>query len=85
MAYRIEFSRRANREFGKLPSQILSRIRPRIESLSLNPRPKDSKKLAGSENVWRIRVGDYRVVYEVYDRILFILVVRVAHRRDVYR
>ena len=85
MAYTVEFSRAADREFRKLPAQIQSRLRARIESLSLNPRPVDSKKLAGSENAWRIRVGEYRVVYEVHDRILYVLVVRVAHRREVYR
>jgi mRNA interferase RelE/StbE len=85
MAYTIEFSRSADREFRKLPLQIQSRLRPRIESLSLNPRPTDAKKLAGKEYAWRIRVGDYRVVYEVHDRILYVLLVRVAHRREVYR
>ena len=85
MAYTVEFSRGADREFRKLSRQVQLRLRPRIESLSLNPRPAGSKKLAGSQNDWRIRIGDYRVVYEIHDRILFILVLRVAHRREVYR
>jgi mRNA interferase RelE/StbE len=85
MAYQIAFSRRANRELSELPTQIRLRLRPRIEALSLNPRPVGSKKLAGREDLWRVRVGDYRVVYEVHDRILYVLIVRLAHRRDVYR
>lgn len=85
MAYTVEFSRAADREFRKLPLQVQLRLRPRIDSLSRNPRPPDSKKLAGSQTAWRIRVGNYRVVYEIHDQILFILVVRVAHRREVYR
>jgi mRNA interferase RelE/StbE len=85
MAYTIEFSRSADREFRKLPLQIQHRLRPHIDALANDPRPAGAKKLKAREQLWRIRAGDYRVVYEVRDRILVVLVVRVAHRRDVYR
>jgi len=60
-------------------------LRPRIDALADGPRPAGAKKLKGGGELWRIRVGDYRIVYAVRDRILLVLVVRVAHRREVYR
>jgi len=85
MPYAVEFSPSASREFRKLAREIQRRLRPRIDSLADDPRPPGSKKLKGGDELWRIRVSDYRVVYEVKDKILVILVVRVAHRREVYR
>jgi mRNA interferase RelE/StbE len=63
----------------------LRRIGARIDTLALAPRPAGAKQLAGPERFYRIRVGDYRVVYQVLDKILKVLVVRVGHRREVYR
>lgn len=85
MAYAVEFSPGALREFRKLAREIQLRLRPRIDVLATDPRPADAKKLKGSEELWRIRSGVYRIVYEVRDRTLVVLVVRVAHRREVYR
>jgi len=85
MAYTIEFAPSAEREFRKLAREVQLRVRPRIDSLAYEPRPAGAKKLRGQEDLWRIRAGDYRIVYEVRDRILVVLVVRVAHRREVYR
>ena len=85
MAYAIEFSPGAEREFRKLAREIQLSLRPRIEALANQPRPTGAKKLKGRDGLWRIRVGDYRIIYEVRDRILVVLVVRVAHRREVYR
>ena len=85
MKYTVEFSRPATREFRKLPLQIQHRLELRIEKLSREPRPRDSKKMAGSQDRYRVREGDFRIIYEVQDRILLIIVVRVGHRRDVYR
>jgi len=85
MAYAIEFAPSAKRELKKLPREAQLKLNQRIESLSIEPRPRGSKKLKGATELWRIRVGDYRVVYEVRDKILVVLVVRVAHRREVYR
>jgi mRNA interferase RelE/StbE len=85
MAYRVEFSPGAERDFRKLAREIQLRLRPRIDALAGNPRPVGAKKLKGGDELWRIRVEDYRIVYEVRDRILVVLVVRVAHRREAYR
>ncbi len=85
MAYRVEFSPAAEREFRKLGREIQLRLRPRIDALADDPRPAGAKKLKGRGELWRIRVGDYRIVYEVRNQILVVLVVRVAHRREVYR
>ena len=85
MAYAVEFSPSAAREFRKLAPEVQRRLSPHIDSLAQDPRRSGAKKLMGREDLWRIRVGDYRIVYEVRDRTLVVLVVRVAHRRDVYR
>ena len=85
MAYAIEFVPSARRELRKLPREVQLKLNQRIDSLSLDPRPRGSKKLKGSDELWRVRVSDYRVVYEIRDKVLLVLVVRVAHRREVYR
>ena len=61
------------------------RIGRAIDALEINPRPPGCIKLTGVENVWRVRVGDYRILYEVFDQRLSILVIRIANRRDAYR
>jgi len=85
MAYAIDFVPSAKRELQKLPREVQLKLNQRIDSLSLDPRPRGSRKLKGGDELWRIRMSDYRVVYEVQDKVLVVLVVRVAHRRDVYR
>lgn len=61
------------------------RIGRAIDALEINPRPPGCIKLTGEENVWRVRVGDYRILYEIFDQRLSILIVRIANRRDAYR
>jgi mRNA interferase RelE/StbE len=85
MPYTVEFSPGVTREFRRLAREIQLRLRPRIDALAGNPRPSGAKKLYGGIELWRIRVGDYRIVYEVRDKLLVVLVVRVAHRREAYR
>jgi mRNA interferase RelE/StbE len=85
MTYRIEFVRRAAKQFKALPTQEQQRLRSKIDALASEPRPTGVIKLAGEENLYRIRVGDYRIVYAIQDDQLLILVVKVSHRRDVYR
>lgn len=85
MLYQIEFSRQADRQFRSLPSQIKQRIKSRIDSLATTPRPHGSEKLSGIEQLYRIWVGDYRIVYAVEDDRLLVLVVKIGHRREVYR
>jgi len=85
LAYTIAFAPSAERDSRKLPRAVQSRLRPRIDGLAENPRPQGATKLKGTEDAWRVRVGDFRILYEIHDRALLVLVVRVAHRREVYR
>jgi mRNA interferase RelE/StbE len=83
--YAIEFVKSADRALQDLPDEIQRRIVRAVEALATDPRHRGSVKLSGEENLWRIRVGQYRVVYTIDDDKLVVLVVRVAHRKDVYR
>ena len=85
MAYTVEFAPVADRDFRRLAREIQLRLRPRIDALSDNPHPHGASKLKGTDELWRIRVGDYRIVYEIHHRVLLVLIVRVAHRREAYR
>jgi mRNA interferase RelE/StbE len=84
MAYQVIFKPRPKRELDKLPSPAAERIARAIDALSIEPRPRGCIKMAGPDGFWRIRVGDYRVVYQIHDNQLIILVVRIGHRREVY-
>ena len=83
--YKITFARSARKELEKLPPHIAERILDRVEDLSAVPRPAGSLKLKGESSLWRIRIGDYRVIYAINDlkRVLDISFIR--HRKDVYR
>ena len=83
--YRVAFASSAEKELKKLPAQLIARLVPRLENLASNPRPSSCKKLAGGDGEWRIRVGDYRVVYTIDDSELLVEVTRIRHRREVYR
>ena len=83
-SYRLEFSAGADRQFRNLPKDVQERLSPHLDALVRNPRPPGIKKLKG-QDVYRLRVGDYRVLYEVHDQRLLVLVVKIAHRREVYR
>ena len=85
LAYRVELSPRADRQFKKLNRAIQLRLAPKINSLAENPRPVGVKKLEAKNDFYRIRVGDYRIVYQINDEMLFVLVLTIAHRSDVYR
>lgn len=84
MIYRVVTSETAERQFNRLDRQIQERIRDHIESLAENPRPPGVKKLKGYREYWRIRVGDYRVIYTIQDDRLLVCVIRIGHRREVY-
>ena len=81
--YKIEIKRSAIKEIKKLPSMDLKKILAKISSLADNPRPKGCVKLSADEK-YRIRIGVYRILYEIKDKLLVITVVKVAHRKDVY-
>jgi mRNA interferase RelE/StbE len=83
--YRVFLERAAEKELKKLSVRTHDRVISAIEGLAKNPRPAGCRKLTGSDNDWRIRVGDYRVVYEIADTIRVVRVNRVRHRREVYR
>jgi mRNA interferase RelE/StbE len=83
--YRVFFKSSADRQLRKLSVAQQRRIVGEVEMLAGDPRPRSVVKLAGCENLWRIRIGNYRVVYEIHDDRLVVLVLRVAHRKDVYR
>jgi mRNA interferase RelE/StbE len=83
--YRIEFAPAATRQLGSLPRKQKVRIASKIDALSSDPRPPGCVKLRGSEDIYRIRVGDYRILYQVKDDILLVLVVKVAHRGEAYK
>ena len=83
--YRVFFKPSADRQLRKLLDALQRRIVAEVEMLVRNPRPKGVVKMAGCDNLWRIRIGDYRVVYEIHDDRLIVLVLRIAHRKDVYR
>ena len=82
--YSVELKPGATQELDRLSGKLLHRIVSRLESLASSPRPSGCKKLKGGENHWRIRVGDYRIVYTIDDRKRLVEVTRIRHRRDVY-
>lgn len=83
--YRVFLERGAERTLRRLAPKVHDRIITAIQGLANNPRPPGCRKLIGSENDWRIRVGDYRILYEIVDDILVVRVNRIGHRRDIYR
>jgi len=83
--YAITFARSARRELQALESGLAGRILQKIEALATHPRPRGSRKIQGAQDLWRIRIGEYRVIYKVADAQHLIDVVAVRHRRDAYR
>ncbi|KGN34158.1 addiction module toxin [Knoellia sinensis KCTC 19936] len=84
MTYGIEISRSAARQLAKLDPPVRRRIQAAVELLADEPRPPGAKKLVGGDGEWRVRTGDYRIVYEVHDDVLLVLVIALGHRRDIY-
>jgi mRNA interferase RelE/StbE len=83
--YRIEFAPVATRQFKKLPREVQVRITRRIDTLAERPRPDGVKKLEGEGSLYRLRVGDYRVIYTIEDKLLLVLVLTLGKRADIYR
>jgi mRNA interferase RelE/StbE len=84
-SYRVEITRSAAKDLQGIDRKWIPRIVAAIETLESDSRPAGCKKLVGSDHTYRLRIGDYRVVYDIQDDTLIILVVRIRHRRDVYR
>lgn len=83
--YRVLLERAAEKTLRRLPADVHDRVIAAIQGLATNPRPHGCRKLAGSENDWRIRVGDYQVLYDIADVIRIVHVNRIGHRRDIYK
>ena len=85
MPYHIEVSPAAARQLKKIDGRVLSQIAAKIDSLALEPRPHGCEKLSGYDDLYRVRVGDYRIVYGVEDRLVLIVVLKVGNRAEVYQ
>jgi mRNA interferase RelE/StbE len=85
VTYRIELAPAAARQLRKLDLSARRRVQAAIELLTDNPRPSGATRLVGGEGEWRVRTGNYRVIYEIHDEVLLVLVVAVGHRREIYK
>ena len=83
--YEVHLERAAENDLKRLPASTFQRIIPQIKTLAENPRPSGCRKITGSKNDWRIRIGDYRVIYEIDEKANAVRIMRVRHRRGVYR
>jgi mRNA interferase RelE/StbE len=83
--YAVQLKPSVDRRLQKLPVDVQRRMVGEMAALAFDPRPVGVVKLVGADNLWRVRVGDYRIVYEVDDKRGLVTVLRVAHRKDIYR
>lgn len=84
MSYSVSLAPAAARQLRKSDPEVRRRLQAAIELLAENPRPPAATRLVGGAGEWRVRTGDYRVIYEIHDGELLVLVLRMAHRREVY-
>lgn len=84
-SYSIAWKRSAAKELKQLPKDAIQKALSIVEELTTNPHPPSSKKLSGTDHTYRIRFGDYRLIYNVMDQVLIIEVIRVGYRKSVYR
>jgi len=82
--YKVEIKRSAAKELEQLPPKERARVVTRIQTLATDPRPPGAEKLSGQER-YRVRQGNYRILYEIHDALVVVIVVKIGHRRDVYR
>ena len=85
MAYQVEIAPAAQRDFKRLPLEVIRKVDAEIVGLEQTPRPQGCAKLGGSEDEYRVRVGDYRVLYVIDDKAKRVTIAHVRHRRDAYR
>ncbi len=86
MSYQIKIRRQALKELGRLSAQVNTKISHAIDLLANDPRPEGCKKLKGEkEYLWRIRVGDYRIIYQIQDTIQVVEIRKIGNRKDIYR
>jgi mRNA interferase RelE/StbE len=84
LTYRVEFAPSAARHLKRFSPDVRRRIQGVLELLAQDPRPPAATQLVGGGGEWRVRTGDYRVIYEIHDEQVLVLVLRMGHRRDVY-
>lgn len=84
MKYRVIFKKSAEKELFKLPVSIITQIDEIIQQLKVEPRPFGCKKLKGFSNYYRIRKGDYRVIYSIYEEVLVVEIISVGNRKNIY-
>ncbi len=85
MTYRIEFVKQAAKQLKSLSSEEQQKIKIKIDALTNVPRPDGVVKLTGEDNIYRVRVGNYRIIYSIQDEQLLVLMLKIGHRRDVYQ
>lgn len=85
MGYTIQWAPRALRDLKSLDHSIQKRVSKHIDSLQTDPRSAGCKKMEGMDGVYRLRIGDYRIIYQIKDSMLLVLVLKIGHRRDIYR
>jgi mRNA interferase RelE/StbE len=85
VCYKIEWKNSAKKELKRLPRQVIAKVISAVEKLPNNLCPIGSKKLVGTEHTYRLRTGDYRIVYSIQNDRLIIEIIRVAHRKDIYK
>jgi mRNA interferase RelE/StbE len=85
VSYKVEILKGALKQLKKLSPELQERIQVKIDDLAIEPRTNGAKKLKGKENAYRIRVGEYRVIYDIFDDILVVNVIEVGHRSKVYK
>ena len=85
MKYTLRLDGRTRKTLDRLPSDMYGRIMRKLDAIEENPRPVGVEKLAGAEDLYRVRMGDWRIVYAIRDRELVVFVIRIGHRREVYR
>lgn len=85
MSYRIEVKKAAAKSLRKIPKVDQKRIADKIDSLAENPPNPDTTKMKGNNPFHKVRVGDYRIVYEIHEAVLSILIVKIGHRKDIYK
>ena len=85
MTYSIEIKQSAQKELAKLPASIADKVIKQIRALADDPRPNGCKKLVGTDYTYRIRINDYRVVYSIFNQQLIIQVIKIGHRKAIYK
>lgn len=84
-SYKVELSASAEKALFKIPKKMIEKVTHALEMLAHNPRPHGSKKLTGFADVYRIRIGYYRIIYEIHDNIILVKVLKIGHRKEIYR